>query len=67
MDKIFQAHLELASELDDIEEKLGLLANLGDAFAVSGEIDRAKKYYQDRRCNIVNYQLLFVFLLRKHF
>ena len=32
-----------------IRDRCGLLANLGDAYAVSGNIDRAKNYYEEQR------------------
>ncbi len=44
----FQAQLEIVRELKGAEEECALLANLGDAFAISGDIDRAKTYYEEQ-------------------
>jgi tetratricopeptide (TPR) repeat protein len=45
----FQEQLNISKELENFEEVCGLLANLGDAYAVSGNIDRAKHYYEEQR------------------
>jgi len=47
--KYFQEQLNISQELGNFEEVCGLLANLGDAHAVSGNIDRAKHYYEEQR------------------
>ena len=44
----FQEQLVLVRETEDVEEECGLLASLGDAFAVSGDIDAAKKSYEEQ-------------------
>ena len=44
----FEKQLEIVRDLADAEEKCGLLANLGDAFAISGNIDQARVYYQEQ-------------------
>jgi len=44
----FQEQLVLVRETEDIEEECGLLASLGDAFAVSGDIDAAKNSYEEQ-------------------
>jgi tetratricopeptide (TPR) repeat protein len=41
--------LNISQELGNFEEVCGLLANLGDTYAVSGNIDRAKYYYEEQR------------------
>ena len=45
----FQEQLNISQEFENFEEVCGLLANLGDAYAVSGNIDRAKNYYEEQR------------------
>lgn len=45
----FQEQLNISQEFGNFEEVCGLLANLGDAYAVSGNIDRAKNYYEEQR------------------
>jgi tetratricopeptide (TPR) repeat protein len=45
----FEEQLNISRELENFEEVCGLLANLGDAYAVSGNIDRAKHYYEEQR------------------
>ena len=45
----FQEQLNISQELENFEEVCSLLANLGDAYAVSGNIDRAKYYYEEQR------------------
>jgi tetratricopeptide (TPR) repeat protein len=45
----FQEQLNISQELKNFEEVCGLLANLGDAYAVSGNLDRAKYYYEEQR------------------
>ena len=45
----FQEQLNISREFENFEEVCGLLANLGDAYAVSGNIDRAKNYYEEQR------------------
>jgi tetratricopeptide (TPR) repeat protein len=45
----FEEQLNISQELENFEEVCGLLANLGDAYAVSGNIDRAKNYYEEQR------------------
>ena len=44
----FQEQLEIVRELKGAEEECALLANLGDAFAISGNIDRAKAHYEEQ-------------------
>ena len=45
----FQEQLNISREFENFEEVCDLLANLGDAYAVSGNIDRAKNYYEEQR------------------
>ena len=45
----FQEQLNISQEFENFEEVCGLLANLGDAYAISGNIDRAKNYYEEQR------------------
>ncbi len=45
----FQEQLNISREFENFEEVCDLLANLGDAYAVSGNIDLAKKYYEEQR------------------
>ncbi len=45
----FQEQLNISQEFENFEEVCGLLANLGDAYSVSGNIDRAKNYYEEQR------------------
>ena len=45
----FQEQLNISREFENPEEVCDLLANLGDAYAVSGNIDRAKNYYEEQR------------------
>ena len=45
----FQEQLNISQEFENFEEVCGLLANLGDAYAVSGNIDLAKNYYEEQR------------------
>ncbi|MDC0946379.1 tetratricopeptide repeat protein [Nitrospinaceae bacterium] len=45
----FQEQLNISREFENFEEICDLLANLGDAYAVSGNIDRAKNYYEEQR------------------
>lgn len=44
----FQEQLVIVREAEDDEEECGLLASLGDAFAVSGNIEAAKKHYEEQ-------------------
>jgi len=44
----FQQQLEIVRELKGAEEECALLANLGDATAISGNIERAKAYYEEQ-------------------
>ena len=44
----FQKQLKIVREIGNEEEKCDLLASLGDAFAISGNIDHAKTYYQEQ-------------------
>ncbi len=44
----FQQQLILVRENENVEEECGLLASLGDAFAISGNIETAKVYYQEQ-------------------
>ena len=45
----FEEELELVRQSGDVEEECGLLANLGDAHAISGDIDRAGGFYEQQR------------------
>ena len=45
----FQEQLNISREFENFEEVCDLLANLGDAYAVSGNIDQAKNYYEEQR------------------
>ena len=45
----FQEQLNISQEFENFEEVCDLLANLGDAYAVSGNIDQAKNYYEEQR------------------
>ena len=45
----FQEQLKISREFENFEEICDLLANLGDAYAVSGNIDLAKNYYEEQR------------------
>ena len=45
----FQEQLNISREFENPEEVCDLLANLGDAYAVSGNIDLAKNYYEEQR------------------
>ena len=45
----FQEQLKISREFENFEEICDLLANLGDAYAVSGNIDQAKNYYEEQR------------------
>ena len=47
--QFFQEQLKISKEFEFCEEVCGLLANLGDAYAISGNIDRAKSYYEEQR------------------
>ena len=47
-ESFFQEQLIISQELGDFNEICSLLANLGDAYAVSGNIDRAKSYYEEQ-------------------
>ena len=44
----FQEELVIVREAEDVEEECGLLASLGDAFAISGNIEVAKKHYEEQ-------------------
>ena len=44
----FQEQLGIVRETENGEEECGLLASLGDAFAISGDIEAAKTYYQEQ-------------------
>jgi tetratricopeptide (TPR) repeat protein len=46
--QFFQEQLEIVRELKDTEEECDVLANLGDALAISGNIDQAKSYYEEQ-------------------
>ena len=46
--QFFQEQLIICQESEDFKEICSLLANLGDAYAVSGNIDRAKSYYEEQ-------------------
>jgi hypothetical protein len=45
----FQVHLYILQEFGNFEEVCGLLAILGDAYSVSGDIYLAKNYYVEQR------------------
>ena len=45
----FQEQLNISREFENFEEVCDLHANLGDAYAVSGNIDQAKNYYEEQR------------------
>ena len=46
--QFFREQLAIVREAEDVEEECGLLASLGDALAVSGEIEAAKKSYEEQ-------------------
>jgi tetratricopeptide (TPR) repeat protein len=45
----FKEQLIIAQTLGNFEEVCGLLANLGDAYAISGDVDSAKNFYEEQR------------------
>ena len=44
----FKDQLEIAREIEDVEEECSLLASLGDASALSGDIGGAKRFYEEQ-------------------
>ena len=44
----FLQELDIAKEVGDCEEQCNLLANLGDAFAISGNFHQAQKYFEEQ-------------------
>jgi tetratricopeptide (TPR) repeat protein len=56
----FQEQLNISKEFESFEEVCGLLANLGDAYAVSGNLDRAKNIMKSNEFlqNLMGYMIM---------